>query len=287
MKLENKLIFILLIMGVLSAAVVGGVAYYMLLKDFNQRFKDEAYGNFAKDIEMYIQEYGGWENAINSEEFHSFTQRMVASGKKTPPPHAQNAIQREKVPPMRFVVLSEHGEILRGTEDIERGSKASSEIVQKAEPIYLDGEVEVLISPVGELILSESHRSYLSAMRDSLLYGFLIAALFAVAIGLAVGKKIGSSIKSVIEAIKQMSQDHTKTIKIDSERKDEIGELANAFNAMNSELSIAYKKLKELSIKDPLTKLYNRRHFDEQASTLFKEAKHGGRNMVLPKPKIG
>ena len=64
---------------------------------------------------------------------------------------------------------------------------------------------------------------------------------------------------------------------------DEIGMLAKAFNQMSSDLAQAYdslqdshktiqnqaEQLKELSIRDELTKLYNRRYFNEQAARKF------------------
>jgi diguanylate cyclase (GGDEF)-like protein len=67
---------------------------------------------------------------------------------------------------------------------------------------------------------------------------------------------------------------------------DEIGMLANAFNQMSSELAEMHdalhksnlqiskqaKQLKELSIRDDLTGLYNRRHANQEGTRLFEAA---------------
>jgi diguanylate cyclase (GGDEF)-like protein len=45
---------------------------------------------------------------------------------------------------------------------------------------------------------------------------------------------------------------------------DEIGALAQAFNATNARLSAAFKRIEELATLDPLTRLPNRRSFDER-----------------------
>lgn len=53
---------------------------------------------------------------------------------------------------------------------------------------------------------------------------------------------------------------------------DEIGELASAFNSMSGRLAEAHRELRELSIRDPLTQLYNRRYFNEQCEKLYQQA---------------
>jgi diguanylate cyclase (GGDEF)-like protein len=71
--------------------------------------------------------------------------------------------------------------------------------------------------------------------------------------------------------------------------------LARAFNDMSTRLATSHAELqesnrkvleqaaqlRELSVRDALTQLYNRRHFDEQASTLFKQAMRHKRPLSL------
>ena len=76
---------------------------------------------------------------------------------------------------------------------------------------------------------------------------------------------------------------------------DEIGHLSAAFNQMSADLSTAYQELEEsrarlgeqaamleeLSHRDGLTQLLNRRAFDEQARLLFARTRRYGRRLTL------
>lgn len=71
--------------------------------------------------------------------------------------------------------------------------------------------------------------------------------------------------------------------RVEMNSRDEVGVLANAFNRMSEELAQSHaalaesnrqiraqaEQLRELSVRDALTQLHNRRHFDEQAGQLY------------------
>ncbi|HEY1149720.1 MAG TPA: GGDEF domain-containing protein, partial [Pseudoduganella sp.] len=77
--------------------------------------------------------------------------------------------------------------------------------------------------------------------------------------------------------------------------QDEVAELAKAFNEMSERLAQTHEELqashqtilhqaeqlRELSVRDALTQLYNRRHFDEQAATLYNQAVRHKRPLAL------
>jgi two-component system cell cycle response regulator len=284
MRMRVKLTLILLFASLVSAGTVGGVAYWMLMRDFNKGVLDEAFENFQADVRVYLSEYGGWENAVRHESFHHFaTQRHFEAAAGLPRP---GGIDRRNQPPYRFLLLNPRGRVLRGLADYPEGSFAPASVRNEARPIEYGGKVVLLAAPVGAPMLTPGDLSYLAAMRQALLTGIGMAVLLAVVIGLVAGQRLSEALGALVNAIRAMQADRETEVHVPVRGRDELSEVATAFNRMSTELSRAHRELREsselvqaqaeqvreLSIRDPLTNVYNRRHFDEQAGVVYQQA---------------
>lgn len=116
-----------------------------------------------------------------------------------------------------------------------------------------------------------------------------LATAVAVALGFLLVRRIVSPLEGLAAAMLEFSRGKLD-IRSKVRRKDEIGQLANAFNRMadqhqqnherlvrlNTELEDRVAKrtrqLKELASRDPLTGIHNRRHFAEVLEQRFSEA---------------
>ncbi len=117
----------------------------------------------------------------------------------------------------------------------------------------------------------------------------ILAAVFAVPLGFMLVRRIVAPLDGLAGAMLRFS--HGKLdIRSPVVRRDEIGRLSAAFNLMadqhqqiherlvrtNAELEerVAYRtrQLRELASREPLTGLYNRRHFNEMLDRQFSEA---------------
>ena len=288
MRMRSKLTLILLIAGLFSAGTVGAIANWLVMRDFQQSVMDRAYDNFQEDVRRYLAIYGDWNNAAQQEAFHDFVRRHRAY---PPPPDSgrepgRPAIDRRQQAPFRFIVLDPEGRVLKGLEEYPQGSMADPALLSRTRPVIHNGSVAVRIAPVGEPPPPPSDREYVAAMRKALAVGIAVAVLFALLIGVIAGERISSSIRALTEAIRGMRKNRETALEVEVKSRDEIGEMAQAFNQMSLELSRAHRelrrssemvqqqaqKLRELSIRDPLTHLFNRRHFEEQAHTLYQQA---------------
>jgi diguanylate cyclase (GGDEF)-like protein len=154
-----------------------------------------------------------------------------------------------------------------------------------ARPVMVNGQVAAYISPEGVFTPSKQELQYLAAMREALIAGVTGAAVLALALGVLLSRGLSRKLSHLTGAVRAM---HGGSLlqRVPVEGKDEVATLASAFNDMSEKLARSHEELKnshqtilaqaeqmrELSVRDALTKLHNRRHFDEQATTLFSHA---------------
>jgi len=291
MNVQTKLTTSLLFVSLITTGTVGGVAYWILLQGFQESIMEKSFENFHEDMTDYLNTYGGWENAKSQQGFHDFVKQKRPKPfhnpdrlGETPPP--KMIINRGSEAPFRFLLLDPSGKVLVRAGSYKAGEQASEETIEDARPVMYKNKVALLASPIGTPRLTPQDQSYLVAMRNALFTGAATAFILAISLGFLVGRRASASLRELIQAIHSMKENRELEFPVTVRSQDEIGELANAYNAMNRELAEAHRELretseciqqqaeqlKELSIRDPLTGLFNRRHFEEHSNMLFEQA---------------
>lgn len=194
--------------------------------------------------------------------------------------------------PFRFTLFDTNGKTLMAIAPYKVGDIVSEADRKSAIPIEVKGEVKAWLLPKAGVNFSDMDLGYMSAMRESLMIGLGAAALLALGLGVLLGNYLSSNLQKLTQAIRHLQQGELGR-QIDINSKDEVGELAQAFNHMSEELARSHDELRashaelreshekiaeqaeilrDLALRDSLTRLHNRRHFDEQACRLFKRA---------------
>ncbi|HEX8979932.1 MAG TPA: diguanylate cyclase [Parasulfuritortus sp.] len=311
-SLRAKLVAVMLFASLAAALAVGGTAYRLLMRDFDARMREHAFANFEVDMEAYLGQYGSWDNARRSESFQEFVLRRKrelglppapdkalepsgpAGRPDAGPPDGPPAIRRQG-PPFRFLLIDPQGRVLLSNGNFREGQVVGLDIRALAHPIRVNGKVEVMAVPLGNPQLTPRDRAYIEIVRKALWEGVLAAIVQAVALGMLLGSYFGSRVRELTNAIRSMSADGELLQQVPVRSRDEMGLLATTFNHMSSELAEAHTELKrrneqirlqaeqlrELSIRDPLTNLLNRRHFDERAAQLYLQAVRHRRPLSL------
>lgn len=287
MRLRTQLTLGLLVIALASSALVGGIAYWLLMRDFRQSVLDDAFSRFRDDVAAYIQQYGSWQEAERQMPFGQFVRHrnrplpgaLDASGR--PPRHRDSVFQRQARPPFRFLLLDAEGQVLKAGGGYRVGQAYGDDYLDDSYAVELDGRVVARAVPLGDPNLSEQDRSYLAAMRRALLIGFAIAAGLAALVGLLIARRMSGDLDRLTSAVRQMRRRGHLPEPVPVRSRDEIGVLTAAFNQMSEELGEAHAQLRELSLRDPLTHLYNRRHFNEQAMRLLEQAQRYGHPLTL------
>jgi diguanylate cyclase (GGDEF)-like protein len=295
MSLRTKFMLALLLTGLAAVAMVGGLAYAGMTKKVDTIRREMAAEHFHSAVTDYLQKYGNWRAGQEAEPFEQFMSARRGSDRPPPPADGQRPPRGEGrrppppgpggEPPFRFILADQNYRVLLGA-GVYRHEEVLPEAARKeARPVMAGGRIVAYVSPEGVLTPSKQEQQYLDAMRDALLAGVTGAAVVALALGFLLSRGLSRTLSHLTGAVRAM---HGGSLlqRVPVEGKDEVAVLAVAFNDMSEKLARTHEELneshrtilaqaeqmRELSVRDALTKLHNRRHFDEQASTLFSHA---------------
>lgn len=183
------------------------------------------------------------------------------------------------------MLLDAEGHLRGGDSNAPFGSLMPASVRKSAQPIIVGGKVVALAVPDANPNLNRRDLAYLGAMGQALWSALGITFVVAIVMGAVVGRRLGRDLGILTRAVEAVGEGSLgQEVRIRS--RDEVGVLAGAFNRMSTELVRAREeleqsaaqireqasRLQELSIRDGLTGLYNRRHFDERVSAAYAQA---------------
>ncbi|WP_070358411.1 diguanylate cyclase [Duganella sp. HH105] len=310
MSLRTKFMLALLLTGLAAVAMVGSLAYVGMTKKVDVIRRQSAADHFYDGMSAYLQKYGSWQAAIAVESFDDFMHSSRGrpppppeqdGGDDRPPPPPDDEPQRagegpprqgDRPPPRRggeppyhFIVADQDFRVLMGGGAYRHGEVLPASARKDARAVKVGERVEAYISPEGVFTPSKQEQQYIDAMREALVAGVTGAAALALVLGVLLSRGLSRKLSHLTGAVRAM---HGGSLlqRVPVEGKDEVAALASAFNDMSEQLARSHEELKEshqtilaqaeqmreLSVRDALTRLHNRRHFDEQATTLFSHA---------------
>ncbi|MFC3376496.1 diguanylate cyclase [Rugamonas sp. CCM 8940] len=224
-------------------------------------------------------------------------------GARRGPPEGERAAARDQrrpdngrgaAPPFHFVVADQDYKVVLGAGIYRPGEPLPAAAREGARAVVVDGRTALYISSEGVLTPSKQEQQYLNAVREALLAGAAAATVLALLLGVLLSRGLSRTLTRLTDAVRAM---HGGSLlqRVPVQGRDEVAALATAFNEMSEQLAHSHaelhashqtileqaEQLRELSVRDALTALYNRRHFDEQAITLFNQAVRHQRPLSL------
>ncbi len=196
--------------------------------------------------------------------------------------------------PLDFMLVDKNGYVLIPNTKYKFGASVNLTFLNNVEEVMYQGSEIAYVHMDESIELTPREQTFMHALNETLISSVGWAIVILLPVGYWAGHRLSRTLKRLTDAVNDMTNGNLKQ-RVVANNLDESGALANAFNRMNEDLVRAYNEiaeakhtiekqaaqLKELSIRDELTGLYNRRYFNETAEKHFSMATRYNKSMVL------
>lgn len=233
-SISSKLILAFLSIGVISVLIIAATAVWSTRAEFIRFLTDQTQNDIVARLADHYRTYGSWERA-ESVFAYANTDQQPGMG---PGPHRRR-------PP--FALANENGRIIIPNGPYRRGEILSQAALDESIPITKDGQVVGFLLPVRSPFEGQPRElEFIQRINRLLLYGALIGAVIALMLGVLLSRTLTRPIRELTQATHAVSEgDLSQQVPVRS--NDELGELAQAFNKMSSELSRSVNARKQMT----------------------------------------
>lgn len=239
--------------GAILVALVAGRTTTMALRNFAL---EQGRENFITDVTIYYQLNGSWAGV------QEMLRRKAQAPLRSPEPNRPG--QPPPPPPQPLpphALVDEQGHIIVPAPPYRPGQQIPPEIVAAGTPIEVDGRVvgTVLTSP-DAFFRSAQEAFYLNRVYRGLGWGTIGAALAALLLGMVLVRTLIRPLRELTQATRAVAQGNLAQ-QVPVRSKDELGQLAAAFNQMSADLAEATRLRRQMTadiahdLRTPLTVL--------------------------------
>ena len=253
-----RLIFAFILVGIIVVALASGITYWLTVRDFKQLTFDQSRDRFVADMTFYYQTHRTWDGVLDYYRLRSSTNSQFNPPPNSQPPGVPGGGQPQPQT-FFFALADQNGRVLIPVGNEQVGDAIPQSILAKGTPIRINnnqvGTVMVLGSPPP---LGSLEESYLNRTNLALLYAALGASALALMLGIVLARAITHPIRDLTKAIRAVAGGNLKQNVVVSS-KDELGELANAFNQMSADLDRLIRSRRQMTadiahdLRNPLT----------------------------------
>ncbi|HWQ45431.1 MAG TPA: ATP-binding protein [Longilinea sp.] len=235
-----KLVLAFFLVSIIGAALAAVFGAWTTTREFDRMVNNREQENFIAEVTQYYIDHGTWEG-IQA--------------------HMDSVIQG----PMPFGLATTDGFVLISAGQNPPGTRVDGQIINSGIDIIVNGEVVgVVIKPQQNQQphppYTTQEQNFLNQSQKVLLWGALAAAVIALLVGILLATQLTRPIRELTKAIHGIAggqfgeQVHVRS-------KDEMGQLAIAFNKMSTDLAKATDMRRQLTadiahdLRTPLTVL--------------------------------
>lgn len=223
-SITAKMVLGFLAIGLISTLLVVVLVRWNTKAEFSRFVSDRRGEDFVVALETYYQTNGSWEG---------LTESLAWRGDPPPPLHDKN----EPKPEPRFTLVDETGRVILAGAGFKLGEQVPPETLETGLPIQVDGKTVAILLleriPFGENPLETQ---FIERTNRLMFYSALGATALALLLGIVLSRSLTRPLRELTLATHAVSEgDLSQQVPVRS--RDELGELAKAFNKMSAQLS--------------------------------------------------
>jgi two-component system, OmpR family, sensor histidine kinase BaeS len=267
-----KLVLSFLLVSVIVVALASGITYLLTVRQFKQLIYNQARDRFVADASLYYQVNGSWYGALA---YFNLRDSLPGNGGPGGPQQDQqgfsvqgpivtvgnNGIITRQVSSSSFAFLlaDATGNVIVPASTYQVGDTLTSAKLAQGTAIIVNGARVGTVLVFGSTPpLGTRETQYLASSNQALLYTGLGAAFLALVLGIILARTLTHPLRLLTSAIHDISRGNLKQHVVVKSR-DEIGQLAAAFNKMSSDLDSLNQARRQMTadiahdLRTPLT----------------------------------
>ncbi len=238
-SLRAKLSLALLVTGLSGVIIVAVLVQHFTTAEFDSFVVEQERTNFVADMAAYYEVYGSWED------MHMARGRLPLPPASANPP-ADEANSRPPAP-IRFMLVDQDGTVIIPGQDYVPGQQIPKAALKEAEPVVVNGET------VGYVITSATwpehdnlEKTYLERVTRMLWWATAGAIALALLLSFLFARTLSRPLREIAAGIRAFSRgDFTSQVPVRS--RDEVGQVAAAFNQMSADLARANQLRRQMT----------------------------------------
>jgi signal transduction histidine kinase len=226
-SISTKLIIAFLSIGIVSAAVLFLTARWSARQEFIDYLSDENNSSVITQLTEYYLVNGSWVQVGTI-----FVQQQPSYDHR---------------PALPFALADTNGIVVFSNGKYKPGDKLSESDMASGTPIKENGQTIGIYVPLRMPFQGRPRElEFIERINMTLLYGALIGAVLALVLGVIISRTLTRPLRELTQATHAISEgDLSQQVPVRT--KDEMGELAQAFNRMSAELSRSVNVRKQMT----------------------------------------
>jgi signal transduction histidine kinase len=246
-SLRFRLILAFLVVSLTGTALVALFARRFTATEFDRYILDQAQEDFISYVSTYYQTTRSWRGVETQLPYQpNVPQVNPTDGKRLPPQ-----------PP--FALADQTGRIVVPMEPYRMGERVPEDKLAQGIPIEIDEQIAGTVLSIGPLPERDtSEMRYLARMNQAQLNAALGATGLALVLALILARALTRPLRELTSATRRMAKGELNQ-QVPVRSRDELGELAAAFNQMSADLARANDQRRQMvadiahDLRSPLT----------------------------------